>query len=136
MRETLAASLVGKQQAAELGSDEPQADLVPGQLIEQTWQFPGGEVGIPGAEDAYEAKFPKAKAKITDDLDQLLAFMTTRPSTGSTYARPTQSNLHSPRSGTGPRSPKDPAPAPPTLYVPRIASTALTSRVARPALRP
>jgi len=48
----LAASLVGKQQAAELGSDEPQADLAPGQLVEQTWQFPGGEVGIPGAEDA------------------------------------------------------------------------------------
>jgi transposase-like protein len=33
---------------------------------------------------AYGAKFGKAVAKITDDLDELLAFYDYRPSTGST----------------------------------------------------
>jgi hypothetical protein len=35
--------------------------------------------------DAYRAKWPKAVAKITDDLDMLLAFYDYPPSTGSTY---------------------------------------------------
>ena len=35
------------------------------------------------------AKLPKATAKITDDVEELLASTTTWPSTGSTCARPT-----------------------------------------------
>jgi hypothetical protein len=41
----------------------------------------GGEVGA-------MPKWPKAVAKITDDLDVLLAFYDFRPSTGSSYAPP------------------------------------------------
>ena len=48
-------------------------------------------------EAAYGAKFPKATAKITEDGDQLLAFTTTPPSTGSTCARRTRSNRRSRR---------------------------------------
>jgi transposase-like protein len=53
--------------------------------------------------DTYGAKFPKATAKITDDLDQLLGFYDYPPSTGSTYARPTRSSRPSPPSATAPR---------------------------------
>jgi len=48
-------------------------------------------------------KFAKATAKITDDLDELLAFYDYRPNTGSTCARPTQSSRPSPPSVTAPR---------------------------------
>ncbi len=37
----------------------------------------------------YGAKWPKAAAKVIDDLDVLLAFYDSRPSTGSTCAPPT-----------------------------------------------
>jgi transposase-like protein len=43
-------------------------------------------------EAAYGAKFPKAAAKITDDLDQLLAFTTIPASTGCICARQTRSS--------------------------------------------
>ena len=57
-------------------------------------------------EAAYGAKFPKAAAKITDDLASCWRSTTTRPSTGSTCGPRTPSNVRSPRSGTGPRSPR------------------------------
>ena len=56
----------------------------------------------------FGAKFPKAVAKITDDLDQCSPSTTTRPSTGSNCAPPTLSNLLSPRYGCAPRSPRAP----------------------------
>ena len=62
---------------------------------------------------AYGAKFPKAAAKITDDQASCWPSTTTRPSTGSTCARPTRSSQPSPRSGTVPRSPRAPARGPP-----------------------
>ncbi len=53
----------------------------------------------------YGAKWPKAVAKIVDDLDVLTAVSTTiRPSTGSTFA-PTRSSRPSPPSGSAPGSP-------------------------------
>ena len=55
--------------------------------------------------ELFGAKFPNAVAKITDDLDELLASTTTRPSTGCICAPPTRSNRPSPPSGTAPRSP-------------------------------
>ena len=56
------------------------------------------------------AKFPKATAKITDDLDQLLAFYDYPAEHWvQSCARPTRSNQLSRPSGTGPRSPRDPA---------------------------
>jgi transposase-like protein len=42
---------------------------------------------------AYGAKFSKATAKVTDDLDELLAFYDYRPSTGCTCAPPTRYGL-------------------------------------------
>jgi hypothetical protein len=54
---------------------------------------------------AYGAKFAEAVTKITDDLDQLLAFYDFPPSTGSTYGPPTRSSPPSPPCGTAPRSP-------------------------------
>jgi transposase-like protein len=47
----------------------------------------------------YGTKWPKAAAKITDDLDVLLAFYDYPPSTGSTCAPPTRSSPPSPPSG-------------------------------------
>src|SRR3954447_5961640 len=64
-------------------------------------------------EDLYGAKWPKAVAKITDDLDVLLAFYDFPPSTGSTYGPRTRSSPRSPPSGFGPGSPRGPAPGPP-----------------------
>jgi transposase-like protein len=61
---------------------------------------------------AYGAKFPKAVAKITDDLDQLLAFYN-YPAEHWVHLRTTNPSPPSPRSGTGPRSPKAPARGPP-----------------------
>ena len=58
-------------------------------------------------------KWPKAAAKITDDLKVLLAFYDYRPSTGSTYAPRTRSSRPSPPFGSANGSPKAPAPAPP-----------------------
>ena len=56
---------------------------------------------------AYGAKFPKAAAKITDDVDELLAFFD-YPAEHWVHLRTTNpiSNRLSPRSGTGPRSPR------------------------------
>ena len=64
-------------------------------------------------EGAYGAKFPKAAAKITGDMTSCWPSTTTRPSTGCTCAPPTRSSRRSPRSGTGPRSPRAPARGPP-----------------------
>ncbi len=61
----------------------------------------------------YGTKWPKAAAKITDDLDVLLAFYDYPPSTGSTCAPPTRSSPPSPPSGFASESPRAPAPAPP-----------------------
>ena len=58
------------------------------------------DLPLPGLRCRYGAKLPKAAAKITDDLDQLLASTTTRPSTGCTCARLTRSSRPSPLSGT------------------------------------
>ena len=57
----------------------------------------------------FGAKFPKAVAKITDEIDTLLAFYDTPPSTGSTCARPTRSSRPSRPSGCVPASPRAPA---------------------------
>ena len=57
----------------------------------------------------YGASWPKAVVKITEFVDVLLAFTTTRPSTGSTCASPTRSSPPSPPSGCGRESPRDPA---------------------------
>ena len=64
-------------------------------------------------DELYGAKWPKATAKITDDVEELLAF----------YDYPTEHWIHlrttNPiestfaTSGTGPRSPRGPAPRPP-----------------------
>jgi transposase-like protein len=56
-------------------------------------------------EAAYGAKFPKAVAKIRDDLDVLLAFYDFPPSTGSTCAPRTRSSPRSRPSATARRSP-------------------------------
>src|SRR5881398_659483 len=62
---------------------------------------------------AYGAKFPKATAKITDDVEELLAFYD-YPAEHWIHLRTTNPiELPSPRSGTGPRSPRGPAPRPP-----------------------
>lgn len=56
---------------------------------------------------AYGAKFVKAVAKVTDDLDKLLARSTTSPpNTRCICAPPTRSYRPSPPSGTRPRPPK------------------------------
>ncbi len=61
---------------------------------------------------AYGAKFPKAAAKITDDLDQLLAFCD-YPAGHWVHLRTTnRSSPRSRRSGTGPRSPRAPGHGP------------------------
>src|SRR6266487_2966664 len=58
----------------------------------------------PGAVAALKAacgaKFPKAVAKTTDDLDQLLAFYHYPPGTGPTCGPPTRSSQPSPWSGS------------------------------------
>lgn len=59
-------------------------------------------------EAAYGAKFPKAVAKITDDLEVLLAVYDSPPSTGSICAPPTRSSRRSRPCGTAPRSPVGP----------------------------
>jgi putative transposase len=64
-------------------------------------------------ERRYGAKFPKAVAKIVEDESVLLLSMTTLPSAGSIYGRPTRSNPRSPRSGCEPGSPAAPGPEPP-----------------------
>jgi hypothetical protein len=56
----------------------------------------------------YGTNWPKAAAKITDDLDVLLAFYDYPPSTGSTCAPPTRSSPPSPPSGFASESPKGP----------------------------
>jgi hypothetical protein len=57
---------------------------------------------------AYGAKFPKAAANITDDLDQLLAFYD-YPCEHWVHLRTTNPSPPSRRSATAPRSPRDPA---------------------------
>src|SRR5690242_18613782 len=57
-------------------------------------------------EAAYGAKFPKAVAKITDDLEELLAFYDYPAEHWSTCGPPTRSSRRSPRSGIAPRSPR------------------------------
>ena len=49
----------------------------------------------------YGVKWPKAVAKVTGDAEALLAFMTTRPSTGSIYGPRIRSSRRSRRSGSG-----------------------------------
>lgn len=61
----------------------------------------------------YGGKWPKVAAKITDDLDVLLAFYDYPPSTGSTCAPPTRSSRPSPPCAFASASPRDPAPGPP-----------------------
>jgi hypothetical protein len=60
----------------------------------------------------YGTTWPTAAAKITDDLDVLLAFYDYPPSTGSTCAPPTRSSPPSPPSGFASESARAPAPAP------------------------
>ncbi len=55
---------------------------------------------------AYGAKYGKAVAKVVDDVEELLAFTTSRPSTGSICARRIRSSRRSQPSGTAPRSPR------------------------------
>ena len=74
---------------------------------------PHARAAVKAFELAYGAKFPKAAAKITDDVEELLAFFDYPPSTGCTCARRTRSSRPSRRSGTGPRSPRAPARGPP-----------------------
>jgi transposase-like protein len=71
---------------------------------------------------AYGAKFPKAAAKITDDLDELWRSTTTPPSTGSTCAPRIRSSRPSPPSGIGPRSPVGRVPGPPAWRWPSSSS--------------
>lgn len=47
------------------------------------------QAAVPAFADLYGTKGPKAVAKITDDEDELLRSTTSRPSAGSTCARPT-----------------------------------------------
>jgi hypothetical protein len=61
----------------------------------------------------YGTKWPKAVAKVIDDLDVLLTFYDFLPSTGSTCAPPTRSSPPSPPSGSARGSPRDPAPGRP-----------------------
>jgi len=61
----------------------------------------------------YGANWPKSIGKITDDLDMLLAYTTTPPSTGFNCARPTRSSRPSPPCGSGSGSPRAPAHGPP-----------------------
>jgi putative transposase len=61
---------------------------------------------------AYGAKFGKATTKITDDLDELLRFYATRPSTGSTCVRRTRSSRPSQPSAIAARSPRGRGPRP------------------------
>lgn len=55
----------------------------------------------------YEAKFPKAVTKITDDLDQLLTFYDYPRSTGCICGLPTRSSRPLPPCATGPGPPGD-----------------------------
>ena len=53
--------------------------------LAEIWNAEGKQHALAAARSfaaAYRAKFPKAAAKITSDLDQLLAFCDYRPSTG------------------------------------------------------
>jgi len=59
---------------------------------------------------AYGVKFGKAVAKITDDVEELLAFCD-YPAQHWVHLPQTRSNRPSPRCDTGPRSPRAPAPA-------------------------
>ena len=63
--------------------------------------------------DAYGAKFPKAVAKVTDDLEELLTFYDFPPSTGCTCAPRTRSSRSSPPCGTALGSPKGRVAEPP-----------------------
>jgi hypothetical protein len=64
-------------------------------------------------ETGYRTKWPKAVAKVTDDLDVLLKFYDFPQSTGSTCAPRTRSSRPLPPSGCGNGSPTDPAHEPP-----------------------
>jgi putative transposase len=55
------------------------------------------EKAVKDFERAFGAKWPKAVKKITDDVDELLAFYNFRPSTGSTCARRIRSSRPSAR---------------------------------------
>jgi transposase-like protein len=73
------------------------------------------QVTIKAFEVDYGAKYPKAVAKIVDDADVLLEFYT-YPAEHWVHLRttnPIESTLRP--SGRGPRSPRDPDPAPPEL---------------------
>jgi putative transposase len=61
----------------------------------------------------YGTKWPKAVAKLTDDLDVLLECYNYPPSTGSTCVPRTRSSRPSPPSATAQRSPRGPARRPP-----------------------
>ncbi|MBB4912498.1 transposase-like protein [Actinophytocola algeriensis] len=58
---------------------------------------------------AYGAKFPKAVAKITDDIDELLAFYDYPAEHWIHLRTTTRSSPPSPPCGTARRSPRDPA---------------------------
>ena len=60
----------------------------------------------------YGSKFPKAVAKLTDDLDELLAFYD-YPAEHWVHLRTTNPSRPSPLSGTARRSPAAPAPGRP-----------------------
>lgn len=64
-------------------------------------------------ETAYGTKFPKAVAKVTDDVEELLAFYDYPGEHWRHLAPPTRSSRRSPPSGTAPRSPRGPALAQP-----------------------
>jgi transposase-like protein len=71
---------------------------------------------------AYGAKFGKAVAKITDDLDELLAFYDFPAEHWVHLRTTTRSSRPSPPSGIAPRSPKGPARRPPVSRWPSSSS--------------
>src|SRR5260370_36414222 len=68
-------ALVCEQQVTELLPDGLEDDLVPGQLAEKRTEAPGGQVGIPGAEDAQLRQLVliiEVEQRVPDHLKQVL----------------------------------------------------------------
>jgi hypothetical protein len=97
--------------AALLGSAHPGAK----KALAEIW---GAEdkthalAAVKAFDAAYGAKFPKATAKITNDMHELLAFYD-YPAEHWVHLRTTNPSRPSPPSGTAPRSPRARAPARP-----------------------
>ncbi len=71
------------------------------------------QLAVKAFEIDYAAKYPKAVAKIVDDLDVLLEFFTYLQSTGSIYAPRIRSSPRSRPCGCVRRSPRGRVPARP-----------------------